>query len=88
MKGKMKKISILLSVVAVVLLLCLNASAEPDNKAFDYSAEKMECSIIPSAVDSEEAERISSLLGKVSASDWIIGTEDAALTIIEYADFQ
>ena len=84
----MKKISILLSVVAAVLLLCLNVSAEPDNKAFDYSAEKMECSIIPSAVDSEETERVADILGNVSASDWIIGPEDAALTIIEYADFQ
>ena len=77
-----------MSVAAVVLLLCLNASAEPYNKAFDYSAEKMECSIIPSAVDTEEAERVADILGKVNASDWIIGPEDAALTIIEYADFQ
>ena len=84
----MKKLSLLLSVVTVILLLCVNAGAEPNCEAFDYSAVKMDCSIIPSAVESEEAERVSSLLGKVNASDWIIGPEDAALTIIEYADFQ
>ncbi len=74
------------SFIFLVFSAAVNAAAE--KSAFDYSAEKMDCTIAPPVIDTEEADRNRDLLGAVSELDWSIGPEDAVLTIIEYADFQ
>ena len=74
------------SFIFLVFSAAVNAAAE--KSAFDYSAEKMDCTIAPPVIDTEEAYRNRDLLGMVSELDWSIGPEDAVLTIIEYADFQ
>ena len=74
------------SIFSLVFSAAVNAAAE--KSGFDYSADKMECRLSPPVIDTEEAERNRELLGAVSDLDWSIGPEDAALTIIEYADFQ
>ena len=74
------------SFIFLVFSAAVNAAAE--KSAFDYSAEKIDCTIAPPVIDTEEAYRNRDLLGTVSELDWSIGPEDAVLTIIEYADFQ
>ena len=85
---KKKKIFVLFSAVAVLSAMASAASAETVKTGFDYTAEKMECSVLPPAIDADEAEKNRELLGAVTGSDWSVGPEDAVLTIIEYADFQ
>ena len=74
------------SFIFLVFSAAVNAAAE--KSAFDYSAEKMDCTIAPPVINTEEVEKNRDLLGAVSELDWSIGPEDAVLTIIEYADFQ
>ena len=51
---------------------------------------KMICEIVPGFLsnDSDEKQQTYALIGDVSESDWVIGPENAKLTIIEYSDFQ
>ena len=83
-----KKPFLFLLTAVIAAMAFLPASAESGKPVFDYSAEKMDCSILHSAVDNEKADRNRELLGDVTDLDWSIGPEDAVLTIIEYADFQ
>lgn len=83
-----KKPFLFLLTAMIAVLAILPAYAESGKPFFDYSAERMECSILPPAVDTENADKNRELLGDVTDLDWSIGPEDAALLIIEYADFQ
>ena len=89
-KDKMKNCKLFLLTAASFIFLVFSAAvnAAAEKSAFDYSAEKMDCTIAPPVIDTEEADRNRDLLGAVSELDWSIGPEDAVLTIIEYADFQ
>ena len=89
-KDKMKNCKLFLLTAASFIFLVFSAAvnAAAEKSAFDYSAEKMDCTIAPPVIDTEEAYRNRDLLGTVSELDWSIGPEDAVLTIIEYADFQ
>ena len=78
----------LTAVLFIFLVFSAAVNAAAEKSAFDYSAEKMDCTIAPPVIDTEEADRNHDLLGAVSELDWSIGPEDAVLTIIEYADFQ
>ena len=51
---------------------------------------KMICNVVPGFLtgDSEEKQRVYDLIGPVSDEDWVLGPEDAKLTIIKYSDFQ
>ena len=85
---KREKLYLLMALSLVLFALTTAVFADSEKSGFDYSAEKMECWIQPSAFDMDEAEKNRALLGSVTDSDWSIGPEDAVLTIIEYADFQ
>ena len=74
--------------VSFIFLVFSAAVNAAEKSAFDYSAEKMDCTIAPPVINTEEADRNRDLLGAVTELDWSIGPEDAVLTIIEYADFQ
>ena len=82
------KLFLLTAVLFIFLVFSAAMNAAAEKSAFDYSAEKMDCTIAPPVIDTEEADRNHDLLGAVSELDWSIGPEDAVLTIIEYADFQ
>lgn len=85
---KKKIIFVLFTAAAAVSAIASAVSADTAGTGFDYSAEKMECSILPPAINADEAAKNRELLGAVNSSDWSVGPEDAVLTIIEYADFQ
>ncbi len=78
----------LTAVLFIFLVFSAAVNAAAEKSAFDYSAEKMDCTIALPVIDTEESDRNRALLGAVSELDWSIGPEDAVLTIIEYADFQ
>ncbi len=89
-KDKMnnRKLFLLMAVSFIFAAFSAVVNASAEKAAFDYSAEKMNCTIAPPVIDTEEADRNRDLLGAVTELDWSIGPEDAVLTIIEYADFQ
>ncbi len=83
--------------IALVLCLLLSQSVFADDSSsvcageecsFDYSASKMPCKMLPANGMSETALENMNILGAPNESDWSIGPEDAAITIIEYSDFQ
>ncbi len=85
---KRERLFLLVALSLMLFALASAVCADSEQSSFEYSAEKMECRIQPSAFDMDEAEKNRGLLGAVTDSDWSIGLEDAVLTIIEYADFQ
>ena len=84
----MKKYSFLL-VVLSVLMLSVSAFAADDEwtdwEADLSGADEIRCTFAEPFFANED---VKAVLGDVTENDWVLGPDDAVLTLLEYADFQ
>ena len=83
----MKKLTVILS---VLLTLCVCGAAFADGEWTVLEAEfkdnePIACELVAPQFENEENKAV---LGDVSEDDYVIGPENAVMTLIEYADFQ
>ncbi len=84
----MKKYSLIFAVLFVLIFSCAAIAADGEWTAWEAAlsdAPAIECELVAPAIENEAYKDI---LGEVTEDDWSIGPEDAALTLVEYADFQ
>ena len=84
----MKKYSLFLAVLFVLALSCGAFAAEGEWTRWEMGADAgspIECELVEPFLVHEDNMAV---LGDVTDADWVLGPEDAALTLVEYADFQ
>ena len=47
-----------------------------------------ECELLETSQNSETGNQVKNILGDITEDDWVIGPDDAILTLLEYSDFQ
>ena len=84
----MKKYSFLFVVLSVLVLSVSAFAADDEWTAWEADlsgAAEIKCTFAEPFLENEG---VKAVLGEVTENDWVLGPEDAVMTLIEYADFQ
>ena len=84
----MKKYSFLFVVLSVLVLSVSAFAADGEWTAWEADlsgAAEIKCTFAEPFLENEG---VKAVLGEVTENDWVLGPEDAVMTLIEYADFQ
>lgn len=84
----MKKYSFLFVVLSVLVLSVSAFAADGEWTSWEADlsgAAEIKCSFAEPFLENEG---VKAVLGEVTENDWVLGPEDAVMTLIEYADFQ
>lgn len=84
----MKKYSFLFVVLSVLVLSVSAFAADGEWTAWEADlsgAAEIKCTFAEPFLENEG---VKAVLGEVTENDWVLGPEDAVMTLVEYADFQ
>lgn len=87
-KGNLMKKSLLITLLFVLVLTCSAFAADGEWTAWEAdvsNAAEIQCTLVEASLENESVKEV---LGEVTEDDWVIGPEEAIMTLVEYADFQ